>query len=62
MPPRPAWELEHLRRSLAMLTPGQPAGLTREEAMGLLEELQRARRDLDRFEDGLRRLLAGEQA
>jgi hypothetical protein len=37
------YELENLRRSLAMLPP-QAAGLSREEALGLLTELQ----DLDR--------------
>ena len=51
-------ELERLRRSLAMLAPGQPAGLTREEAMGLLAEVRRASTELDRLRDGLRTLLA----
>ncbi len=51
-------ELERLRRSLAMLAPGQPAGLTREEAMGLLAEVRRASAELDRLRDGLRALLA----
>lgn len=55
--PRTLEDLERLRRSLAMLTPGQPAGLSREEAVGLLGELQHARRRLDQLEDGLRRLL-----
>ena len=34
-------ELERLRRSIAMLGPGQLAGLKREEAMQLLAETQR---------------------
>jgi len=42
---------------MAMLTPGQPAGLSREDAVELLAELQQARRRLDQLEDGLRRLL-----
>ena len=50
-------DLERLRRSLAMLAPGQPAGLTREEAMGLLTEAHRASARLDRLVTGLRALL-----
>jgi hypothetical protein len=50
-------DLERLRRSLAMLAPGQPAGLTREEAMGLLAEVRRASAELERLVTGLRGLL-----
>ena len=50
-------ELERLRRSLAMLAPGQPAGLTREEAMDLLAKVRRASAELDRLVTGLRALL-----
>jgi len=50
-------DLERLRRSLAMLAPGQPAGLTREEAMTLLAELRQAQAQLDRLMTGLRALL-----
>jgi hypothetical protein len=50
-------ELERLRRSLAMRAPGQPAGLTREEAMSLLAEVRRASAELDRLVTGLRSLL-----
>ena len=50
-------DLERLRRSLAMLAPGQPAGLTREEAMSLLAEVRRASAELDRLVAGLRALL-----
>lgn len=50
-------DLERLRRSLAMLAPGQPAGLTREEAMGLLADVRRASAELDRLVTGLRALL-----
>ena len=50
-------DLERLRRSLAMLAPGQPAGLTREEAMALLAEVRRASAELHRLVRGLRALL-----
>jgi hypothetical protein len=40
-----------------MLAPGQPAGLTREEAMGLLAEVRRASAELERLVTGLRALL-----
>ena len=36
-------DLERRRRSYAMLSPGQAAGMSREEAIELLEELQRCR-------------------
>lgn len=49
-------DLEHLRRSIAMLGPESPA-LTREEAMRLLAELQETERSLRRLRAGLRRLL-----
>jgi len=52
-------DLDRLRPSLALLAPQQPAGLAREEAINLLAELQHARRELDRLETGLRRLLDG---
>lgn len=51
------YEIEILRRSLAMLTPGVRA-LTREEALELVEELAKVRERLDRLEQGLRALLA----
>lgn len=51
------YELEVLRRSLAMLTPGVRA-LTREEALDLVEELADVRKRLDQLEEGLRALLA----
>ena len=52
------WEI--LRRSVAMLTPGQPCQLDRETAMELLEELvERSGRDrqLRRLVDELRAVL-----
>jgi hypothetical protein len=49
-------DLEHLRRSIAMLSPEAPA-LSREEAMALLAELQAAERSFRELRDGLRRLL-----
>jgi hypothetical protein len=44
------------RRSVA-LTPGQPACLSRQDAMALLGELKTARRELERLVAGLHRLL-----
>jgi hypothetical protein len=52
-------ELERLRRSVAMLTSGQPSGLTREQAMALLADAHRAQRELERLTTGLRRLVDG---
>ncbi len=51
-------ELERLRRSIAMLRPGQPAGLKREEAMRLLEELQRLERSDRRHAEVVERIRA----
>jgi hypothetical protein len=48
---------ERLRRSIALLSPGQPAGLSREDAMALLAELRAARHELERLIAGLRELL-----
>lgn len=57
MEPRTSWEqLENLRRSVAMLSPGAPA-LKREEALRLLSEVQDTQRELRRLEYGLRSLL-----
>ena len=52
-------EIEHLRRSLAMLPAGSDA-LKREEAMALLARLRDVTARLRRVEDGLRALLADE--
>jgi hypothetical protein len=52
-------EIEHLRRSLAMLPAGSDA-LKREEAMALLGRLRDVTARLRRVEDGLRALLADE--
>jgi hypothetical protein len=49
-------QLDNLRRSIVMLTPGVPA-LSREEAISLLEELTELRERLDRLQAGLRQLL-----
>jgi len=38
------YELEDKRRSLVMLPPGSPSGLSREDAVGLVRELQDALR------------------
>jgi hypothetical protein len=50
------YELESMRRSLAILTPGVRA-LTREEALDLVEELAEVQERLDRLREGLRELL-----
>lgn len=57
--------LEQLRRSVEMLAPGQPAPLDREEALQLVEEVQRLRdnhRRLVQLAEALRGLLAAETA
>ena len=51
------YELESLRRSLAMLAPGAPALDTR-EAMKLVRELQDLEHQLRGLREGLQRLLA----
>jgi vacuolar-type H+-ATPase subunit D/Vma8 len=51
------YELETLRRSLAMLRPGAPA-LDREEAIRLVRELQRLERQVRTLRHGLQQLLA----
>ena len=51
------YELESLRRSLAMLRPGAPA-LDREEAMRLVRELQQLEGQLRVLREGLQRLVA----
>jgi len=50
------FELESLRRSLAMLRPGAPA-LDREEAMRLVRELQELERQSRTLRQGILRLL-----
>lgn len=50
------YELENLRRSIMMLTPGVPA-VSREEAISLLEELAEVQGRRDRLRAGLRELL-----
>lgn len=50
-------DLEQLRRSVAMLSPGHPA-MSREDALGLLSELSGLQRDLQQVTEGLRTLLA----
>jgi hypothetical protein len=51
-------ELERLRRSIVMITPGQLA-LRREEAMVLLEDLAGVQERLDTLRAELRRLAEG---
>ena len=50
------YEIESLRRSLAMLQPGATAGLRREEAMDLIEEVQGLQSRLEQLRTELRRL------
>lgn len=47
-----SYELETLRRSIVMLTPGQPA-MKREQALELLSELSAVQDRLDRLRSGL---------
>jgi hypothetical protein len=54
-------EIEHLRRSLAMLPAGSDA-LKREEAMALLGRLRDVTARLRRVEEGLRSLLSDGQS
>jgi hypothetical protein len=53
---RHRYEIENIRRSLAMLTPGQPSGLSRERAIDVLEKLQDVQARLDRLRTELKRL------
>ena len=50
-------ELENLRRSLAMLTPGANASLSREEAIRLITEVAELQARLERLRVGLRQLV-----
>jgi hypothetical protein len=44
------WEIEQVRRSIAMLPPGHSAGaLTKETAMALVHEVLNSRRETDRY-------------
>ena len=36
-----SWEAEQLRRSVAMLPPQDPAGLSREKALEVLDQMRR---------------------
>ena len=51
-----SYELEIIRRSLAMLTPGQHA-LRREDAIDLVEELAELTKRLEMLRKGLARLI-----
>jgi hypothetical protein len=57
-----AWEIEQLRRSIAMLPPGHSAGaLTKEAAMALIREVLNGRRETQRYKEAVaqvRRVLA----
>jgi hypothetical protein len=51
------YEIEILRRSIVMLSPGAQAPLHREDALQLLGELQEVQGRLERLRDGIRRLV-----
>lgn len=55
--PRSPEETEGLRRSVALLAPGHPGAMAREDALAVLGELQRVQSELARLRRGLRRLL-----
>lgn len=50
------WDLENLRRSIAMLQPGQMSYLKREHALQLLDDVIALQGRLDQLEAELRRL------
>jgi hypothetical protein len=50
------YEVERLRRSIAMLAPEAAAGLSREQALQVLGDLNRAQHKLDDLRSELRRL------
>jgi hypothetical protein len=50
------YEIENLRRSVAMLQPHAVTGLKREEAISLIEELQGCQSRLEHLRGELRRL------
>ena len=51
------YQIENLRRSIAMLQPGATAGLRREDAMELIEEVQGLQQRLSHLTGELRRLV-----
>jgi hypothetical protein len=54
-----AWELEQVRRSIAMLPEGHSAGaLTKERAMALVHEALAAREDRERYRQAVDKLRA----
>ena len=50
------WDLENLRRSIAMLQPGQDSYLKREQALQLVNDLVALQGRLDQIKAELRRL------
>jgi hypothetical protein len=51
------WEVEQLRRSIAMLPPGHSAGaLTKEAAMALIHEVLTSRRETKRYRKAVAQL------
>jgi hypothetical protein len=56
-PAMEGWELEQIRRSIAMLPEGHSAGaLTKERAMALVREALDAREDRERYRQAIARL------
>jgi hypothetical protein len=51
------WEIEQLRRSIAMLPPGHSAGaLSKEAAMALVQEVLTSRRETERYQQAVAQL------
>jgi hypothetical protein len=51
------WEIEQLRRSIAMLPPGHSAGaLTKDAAMALVDEVLTSQRETERYRQAVARL------
>ena len=60
LPSVDVWDLENLRRSIAMLQPGQQSYLKREQALQLLEDIRSLQGRLDQLKAELRRLADGD--
>lgn len=52
MPELKPHEVERVRRSVAMASPGAASGLTREQALAVLEQLQSVTSHRDNFDGG----------
>jgi hypothetical protein len=52
MPEMSSHEIESMRRSVAMVTAGQPCGLSRETALDVLRQLQEITAERDLLREG----------